>query len=144
MVERMTMVLPKSEGTPYLMGSTEEKTAEGSVDATRTTLLPIPVMPKRWVARRANRNPPTNLMRSPPAIWRSRCHVVFFRETPRIKAAKGGAAPPANSQVVTRAGGMARPVMRKKNPAKIAHRMGERTMLPSDFPGQAPGDDEDA
>ena len=98
MVEMMTMVLPNSEGTPYLMGSTEENTAEGRVEATRTTVLLKPVMPKSRVARRANMKPPTILMMRPPAICQFRCHLVLLSETPRIKEAKGGAALPANSR----------------------------------------------
>ena len=127
------MVLPKSDGTPYLMGSTEENTAEGRVDATKTTVLLVPVMPKSRVAKRANTNPPTSLMMRPPAICQFRCHLVLFSETPRIKAAKGGAAPPANSKVVTREAGMQRFVMRKRNAAKIAQRMGDFTIDFRDF-----------
>lgn len=133
MVEMMTMVLPKSEGTPYLMGSTEVKTAEGKVEATSTTLLLSPVIPKRRVARSANMNPPTNLMNSPPTICRSRCQLVPFRDTPKVKAARGEAAEPANSKVVTRADGMEMAVIRKKNPAKTAHKMGDLTIVAKDF-----------
>ena len=68
-----------------------------------------------------------------PAICLSIFHLVLFSYTPKVEAAKGGAAALANSKVVIMLAGITRAVIRKKNPAKTAHRIGDFTIVPRDF-----------
>jgi hypothetical protein len=51
--------------TPYLSGSTTEKTADGKEDATRTTVRSVPVIFKTQVAINPAKNPKTNRNTSP-------------------------------------------------------------------------------